>query len=146
MWRSTNASRYHEPRDAVLCCSDTLKGNGEAFMAILKFLDTRELEEFATGLAVDLGRRFPPASEARTDPGAQHQIRVILEGLAARAVRYRQEHKLGIYKKAKLGNVFRWKLRSLATAQHSPSAPPRKSSPGSPSGSRVGSDCNRETR
>jgi len=82
-------------------------------MGILKFLDTRELEEFATGLAVDLGRRFPPASEARTDPGAQHQIKVILEGLGARAVRYRQEHKLGIYRKAKLGNVFRWKLMDL---------------------------------
>ena len=80
-------------------------------MGILKFLDTRELEDFATGLALDLGRRFPPASETRTDPGAQHQIKVILEGLAARAVRYRQEHNLGIYKKAKLGNVFRWKLK-----------------------------------
>ena len=79
----------------------------------MKFLDTRELEEFATGLATDLGRRFPPASEARTDPGAKHQIKVILEGLAARAVRYRQEHHLGIYKKAKLGNVFRWKLKEL---------------------------------
>lgn len=82
-------------------------------MGILKFLDTHELEEFATGLAMDLGRRFPPTSEARTDPGAQHQIKVILEGLAARAIRYRQEHHLGIYKKAKLGNVFRWKLKDL---------------------------------
>ena len=82
-------------------------------MDMLKIFDTRELEEFATGLALDLGRRFPPASEGRTDPGAQHQIKIILEGLAARAVRYRQEHKLGIYKKAKLGNVFRWKLQEL---------------------------------
>ena len=76
-------------------------------MTFLKFLDTKELEEFATGLANDLARRFPPASESRTDRGAQHQIKVILEGLAVRAVRYKQEHKLGIYKKAKLGNVFR---------------------------------------
>jgi hypothetical protein len=82
-------------------------------MAILKFLDTTELEEFATGLAGDLARRFPPASEARTDPGAVHQIKVILEGLAARAVRYHNEHKLGIYKKAKLANVFKWKLTEL---------------------------------
>jgi hypothetical protein len=80
---------------------------------MFKFLNTRELEEFATGLATDLGRRFPPASEARTDPGAKHQLRVILEGLAARALRYHEQHKLGIYKKAKLGNVFRWKLREL---------------------------------
>src|SRR5262249_5098196 len=72
---------------------------------------TRELEEFALGLAQDLARRFPPASEARTDPGAKHQIKVILEGLTARAMRYRDQHKLGVYKKAKLGNVFRWKLK-----------------------------------
>jgi len=82
---------------------------------MLKFgiLDTRELEEFAVGLANDLGRRFPPASEARTDTGAKHQIKVILEGLGARAVRYQSIHKLGIYKKAKLGNVFKWRLKEL---------------------------------
>jgi hypothetical protein len=82
-------------------------------MALLKFLDTAEIEEFATTLAADLGRRFPPASEKRTDPGAKQQLKVILEGLAARAVRFHAEHKLGIYGKAKLGNVFRWKLQEL---------------------------------
>ena len=82
-------------------------------MSIIKALDTRELEEFATVLANDLARRFPPASESRTDAGAQHQIKVILEGLAGRAVRYREQHKLGIYKKARLGNTFRWELEVL---------------------------------
>jgi hypothetical protein len=86
-------------------------------MTIFKFLDTREIEEFATGLASDLARRFPPASEARTDAGAKHQINIILEGLAARAVRYHEEHKLGLYKKAKLGNVFKWKLIELGYSQ-----------------------------
>lgn len=82
-------------------------------MSILRMFDTKELEEFAGGLAADLGRRFPPASEKRTDTGAEHQIKVILEGLAVRAVRYHEEHKLGVYKKAKLGNVFKWKLKEL---------------------------------
>ena len=82
-------------------------------MAIFGLLNTKELEEFAIALATDLGRRFPPASEARTDPGVQHQIKVILEGLAARAVRYHEQHKLGVYRKAKLGNVFKWKLTEL---------------------------------
>jgi hypothetical protein len=82
-------------------------------VALLGIFNTRELEEFATNLATDLGRRFPPASEARTDPGAKHQIKVILEGLGARAVRYHSDHKLGVYKKAKLGNVFKWKLKDL---------------------------------
>jgi hypothetical protein len=82
-------------------------------MPIMQFFNTKEIEEFATTLASDLGRRFPPTSEARTDPGAQHQIKVILEGLSARAIRFQKEHKLGIYKKAKLGNVFKWKLKEL---------------------------------
>ena len=82
-------------------------------MALFEFLNTADLEKFANGLANDLGRRFPPASEARTDAGAKHQVKVILEGLGARAVRYQSEHKLGVYKKAKLGNVFKWKLKEL---------------------------------
>jgi hypothetical protein len=82
-------------------------------MATFKFLDTSELEAFATSLASDLARRFPPASESRTDPGAKRQIDVILEGLGARAVRYHEQHRLGVYKKAKLGNVFKWKLLEL---------------------------------
>jgi len=82
-------------------------------MALLQIFNTKELEEFATKLAEDLGRRFPPASEARTDPGAKNQLNVILEGLGARAIRFQKERKLGIYKKAKLGNVFKWKLREM---------------------------------
>ena len=82
-------------------------------MAILGTLKTRELEEFAASLANDLGRRFPPASESRTDAGAKYQVKVILEGLGARAVRYHKEHKLSVYRKAKLGNVFKWRLKEL---------------------------------
>lgn len=79
-------------------------------MALFGLVNTRELDEFAAALAADLNRRFPPSSEARTDAGAKHQLGVITEGLAARAVRFHQQHKLGIYRKAKLANVFRWKL------------------------------------
>jgi hypothetical protein len=86
-------------------------------MALFELFNTRELQQFATDLAQDLGRRFPPASEARTDQGAQHQIKVILEGLSARAARYHDEHKLGVYKKAKLANVFKWKLTELGYSQ-----------------------------
>ena len=73
--------------------------------------DTREIEEFANLLAADLTRRFPPASEKRTDAGAKNQLGIILQGLGVRASRFRDEHKLGIYGKAKLANVFKWKLK-----------------------------------
>ena len=80
---------------------------------MFKIFDTTQVEEFAKGLAEDLGRRFPPASESRTDPGAKHQVSVILEGLSARATRFSDQNKLGIYKKAKLANVFKWRLSEL---------------------------------
>jgi hypothetical protein len=86
-------------------------------MAILNIFNTKELEEFATTLALDLGRRFPPASEARTDAGVEHQVKVILEGLTVRAVRFHELHKLGVYKKAKLANVFKWKLAELGYSE-----------------------------
>ena len=86
-------------------------------MALFGLVDTTDLEQFANNLATDLGRRFPPASEKRTDAGATHQIKVILEGLGARAVRYQDEHPLGVYRKAKLGNVFKWKLRELGYSE-----------------------------
>ena len=82
-------------------------------MALFGLINTADLEQFAIALATDLQRRFPPASEARTDPGAKHQIKVILEGLGARAIRYQADQRLGIYKKAKLANVFKWKLKDL---------------------------------
>ena len=49
----------------------------------------------------------------RTDVGAVNQLKVILEGLENRAARFRDEKRLGLYKKAKLGNVFRWRLKDL---------------------------------
>lgn len=82
-------------------------------MGFMGLVDTKEVEAFATTLAEDLGRRFPPASEKRTDTGAVNQLKVILEGLENRAARFRDEKRLGLYKKAKLGNVFRWKLKEL---------------------------------
>lgn len=103
-----------EPRAAGRALTSERKTHA---MSIFRMFDTKELEEFASGLAADLGRRFPPASEKRTDTGAQQQIKVILEGLSARAVRFHEEHKLGIYKKAKLGNVFKWKLKELGYSE-----------------------------
>ena len=102
------------PRDTYSMCA-TQYGNTtmRGTMKLLSAFDTKELEAFAVTLAEDLGRRFPPKSEERTDPGAKHQIKVILDGLAARAVRYHEEHKLGVYKKAKLANAFRWKLAEV---------------------------------
>ena len=42
---------------------------------------------------------------------------MILEGLGARAVRFKAEKGLGVYKKAKLGTVFKYKLIEAGYSQ-----------------------------
>lgn len=71
----------------------------------------KEIDAFATVLAQDLARRFPPKSEERRDKGAKSQLTSITDGLYAQAVKFRQDKELGIYGKAKLGNTFRWRLK-----------------------------------
>ena len=81
-------------------------------MAIFKVFDTRELEEFATTSRpiwppVSAGVRGQDGTgRGAPDQGDPRRAR-------ARAVRYHEQHKLGVYKKAKLGNAFKWKLREL---------------------------------
>ena len=82
-------------------------------MAFLGLVDTTEVEAFASTLAQDLGRRFPPASEQRVDGAARRQVADILDDLAVSAARFRDAKQLGLYKKAKLGNAFRWALKDL---------------------------------
>jgi hypothetical protein len=75
--------------------------------------DTRKVDDFAKSLAQDFSRRFPPSSEARTDKAASSQLSVVSEGVYARALRFHQENRLGLYRKAKLGNTFRWQLKEM---------------------------------
>ena len=52
-----------------------------------------------------------------TDAGAANQLRIIMEGLATRAVRFHTENKMGIYRKAKLANVFKWRLKEAGYSE-----------------------------
>jgi hypothetical protein len=73
----------------------------------------KEIDAFATALAQDLARRFPPKSEERRDKGAKNQLTSITDGLYTQAAKFRQDKELGIYGKAKLGNTFRWRLKEV---------------------------------
>ena len=81
---------------------------------ILEFFSTRKVTEFAKGLAQDVAKRYPPA--IANNPAqivSQKRLTSILEEAFVRAAEFKSEHKLGWYKKAKLGNEFRWELKEL---------------------------------
>jgi hypothetical protein len=42
---------------------------------------------------------------------------MLLEGTFNRAAEFRKQHKLGVYKKARLGNTFRWELQEMGYSQ-----------------------------
>lgn len=74
----------------------------------------KDVDAFATTLAQDLAKRYPPAMDKGGERKlSQKRLTTILEETFDKAVKFRNEHKLGVYKKARLGNTFRWQLQEL---------------------------------
>jgi hypothetical protein len=74
----------------------------------------RQVDDFAKSLAQELAKRYPP----EIDKGgprklSQKRLTSILEETFNKATEFKNQHKLGVYKKARLGNTFRWELKEL---------------------------------
>lgn len=74
----------------------------------------KQVDEFAKSLAQELSKRYPPALDKGGERKvSQKRLATLLEDTFNKAVDFRQEHKLGVYKKARLSNTFRWELQEL---------------------------------
>jgi len=73
-----------------------------------------KVDAFAKSLAQDIGKRYPPAIANNPDQlVSQKRLSVILEEAFTRAHEFNREQKLGMFKKAKLGNTFKWELKEM---------------------------------
>ena len=74
----------------------------------------KQVDEFAKSLVAEIARYYPPAPDA---DGArkitQKKVASVLEDSLKKAVDFKKQHKLGIYKTARLGNTLRWEMRAL---------------------------------
>ena len=78
----------------------------------------KDIDAFAKMLAQDLAKRYPPALDKGSERKiSQKRLTTILEDTVARAVEFKREHKLGVYKKARLGNSFRWDLQDMGYSE-----------------------------
>ncbi len=70
-----------------------------------------KVQVFACELAASVAKRYPPTLDGRVEkrPSVNRLTR-IMEETCAKAVEYQQEHRLGWFSKARLGNAFRWEL------------------------------------
>lgn len=83
---------------------------------IRDWFDAKEAVGFARGLAKDIDRLFPIAHEQR-NPASAKKDRKKLDGLVLRTRTFAQQHKLNVYKKAKLLNTIKWELRDAGHEQ-----------------------------
>ena len=87
-------------------------------MGIFSSASTSDVDALAKTLALDLAKRYPPAlDQGSARKLSQKRMTTILEETFAKAVQFKTEHKLGIYKKARLGNTFRWELQELGYSE-----------------------------
>ena len=82
--------------------------------AILELLSTPKLAELATSLAQEVAKRYPPAiANNPAQVVSQQRLSEILEQVFARATDFSRENTLGWYKRARLGQRFRWELKEM---------------------------------
>ena len=87
-------------------------------MGLFSSTSGKDIDTFAKTLAQDLAKRYPPALDKGSERKiSQKRLTTILEDTYTRAVAYKTEHKLGVYKKARLGNTFRWELQDMGYSE-----------------------------
>jgi hypothetical protein len=77
---------------------------------IREWLDAREAVAFAREIAREIDRLFPPSPQKKKPTSAKKDQKK-LDGLIIRTRAFAQQHKLNVYKKAKLLNTIKWELR-----------------------------------
>jgi len=80
-------------------------------VGLLQWFDTGEVDELARTIAAELVKRAPPAALDSHTKKAAERLRNTHDAIFARAGKFARTHRLNLYKKARLGNQFRWALR-----------------------------------
>ena len=83
-------------------------------MALFGSVSSKEVDRFAKELAGEIAKQYPPELDKSGEKMlSEKRLTRILEDVCNQAAAYKNEHKLGVYKKARLGNTFRWELEEL---------------------------------
>ncbi len=76
-------------------------------MGLLSIFSNKEINAFASDLATNLAKRYPPALDVSPDKRvSENRLTRVLEETLAKATEFQNEHKLGMLGKAKLGTEF----------------------------------------
>ena len=83
-------------------------------MGILDKLLGRDVDTFAKELAEMVAKRYPPTLDKAPERRiSANRISKVLEDTLSKAADYNRSARLGVYKKARLANTFKWQLKEL---------------------------------
>lgn len=84
-------------------------------MNLLARFSTKDVDALAKSMAEEIAKRYPPGADApdKKKKSSPNRLPQILGEVYARTDAIRVERSLGVYRKAKLGNTFRWELKEL---------------------------------
>jgi hypothetical protein len=82
-------------------------------MGLFGSVSGKQVDDFARKLVEEVYRlRAPEGKSGPGNPGVSlRNLEQKVDALFATATSFRAEHKLGIYKKARLANTFRWEMK-----------------------------------
>ena len=87
-------------------------------MGILDKLVGKDVDAFATKLAEMVSKRYPPTlDQAKEKRVSANRITKVLEDVLDEAADYGQKNRLGVFKKARLANAFKWQLKELGYSE-----------------------------
>jgi hypothetical protein len=87
-------------------------------MGLFGSVSGKQVDEFAKNLVQELSKRYPPALDRGSERRiSQKRLTTLLEDTFQHAMEFRKQHKLGVYKKARLGNTFRWELQEMGYSE-----------------------------
>jgi hypothetical protein len=75
------------------------------------WLDTSEVDRFVDEIVGNLVKRFPPLAAGAYSKKEFERLTKTHKSILDQVERFAAEHKLNIFKKARLGNRFKWALK-----------------------------------
>lgn len=75
------------------------------------WFDCKEVDAFVDGIVAELSRRFPPSGVELPAKKAIERLRRTNESILRQVETFSLTHALNLYKKAHLGNRFKWALK-----------------------------------
>ena len=83
-------------------------------MGIFDRFSSKDIDQFAKSLALEISKRYPPSlDQAKEKKISQNRIARVLEEAYRKAMEFEAAKPLGVYRKARFGNTFRWELTEL---------------------------------